>query len=195
MTNDDLAKHRRHQRRVDPRAHRHPQRHIAERRRTHLRPRHRRRAAGAGARRHRSRRHRSHHLRHRHAGPHLPGHRRAHPGRPRRHQGRRLRRAGGVLGLRLRAAVADNFLKTGQFKRALVVGAETFSRILDWEDRGTCVLFGDGAGAVVLEAQTQPAAATTAASWPPASAPTAASRTCSTSTAAPARPRPPAICA
>ena len=40
---------------------------------------------------------------------------------------------------------ADNFLKTGQFKRALVIGAETFSRILDWSDRGTCVLFGDGA--------------------------------------------------
>lgn len=52
-------------------------------------------------------------------------------------------------------AIADNFLKTGQFKRALVVGAETFSRILDWSDRGTCVLFGDGAGAVVLEAQSQ----------------------------------------
>lgn len=49
--------------------------------------------------------------------------------------------------------IADNFLKTGQFKRALVIGAETFSRILDWTDRGTCVLFGDGAGAVVLEAQ------------------------------------------
>lgn len=52
-------------------------------------------------------------------------------------------------------ATADNFLKSGQFKRALVVGAETFSRILDWTDRGTCVLFGDGAGAVVLEAQPQ----------------------------------------
>lgn len=52
-------------------------------------------------------------------------------------------------------AVADNFLRAGQFKRALVVGAETFSRILDWTDRSTCVLFGDGAGAVVLEAQTQ----------------------------------------
>ncbi len=51
--------------------------------------------------------------------------------------------------------VADNFLKTGQFKRAIVVGAETFSRILDWSDRATCVLFGDGAGAVVLEAQPQ----------------------------------------
>jgi 3-oxoacyl-[acyl-carrier-protein] synthase-3 len=50
---------------------------------------------------------------------------------------------------------ADNFLKTGQFKRALVIGAETFSRILDWSDRSTCVLFGDGAGAVVLEAQPQ----------------------------------------
>ncbi len=51
--------------------------------------------------------------------------------------------------------VADNFIKTGQSKRALVVGAETFSRILDWTDRSTCVLFGDGAGAVVLEAQPQ----------------------------------------
>jgi len=51
--------------------------------------------------------------------------------------------------------VADNFLKTGQFKRAIVIGAETFSRILDWQDRTTCVLFGDGAGAVVLEAQPQ----------------------------------------
>jgi 3-oxoacyl-[acyl-carrier-protein] synthase III len=50
---------------------------------------------------------------------------------------------------------ADNFLKTGQFKRALVIGAETFSRILDWTDRSTCVLFGDGAGALVLEAQPQ----------------------------------------
>ncbi|MEP9347373.1 beta-ketoacyl-ACP synthase III [Xanthobacter sp. KR7-225] len=49
-------------------------------------------------------------------------------------------------------ATADAHLKTGAFQRALVIGAETFSRILDWEDRGTCVLFGDGAGAVVLEA-------------------------------------------
>ena len=53
-------------------------------------------------------------------------------------------------------ATADNFLRSGSHKRALVIGAETFSRILDWDDRGTCVLFGDGAGAVVLEAQTQP---------------------------------------
>ncbi len=48
--------------------------------------------------------------------------------------------------------VADSLLRTGQFRRAIVVGAETFSRIIDWTDRGTCVLFGDGAGAVVLEA-------------------------------------------
>ncbi len=48
--------------------------------------------------------------------------------------------------------LADSLLKTGQATRALVIGAETFSRILDWTDRGTCVLFGDGAGAVVLEA-------------------------------------------
>ena len=53
-------------------------------------------------------------------------------------------------------ATADNFLRSGAFKRALVIGAETFSRILDWTDRSTCVLFGDGAGAVVLEAQEQP---------------------------------------
>jgi 3-oxoacyl-[acyl-carrier-protein] synthase-3 len=50
-------------------------------------------------------------------------------------------------------SVADKFLVSGSHKRALVVGAETFSRILDWEDRTTCVLFGDGAGAIVLEAQ------------------------------------------
>lgn len=49
-------------------------------------------------------------------------------------------------------ATADSMLSTGMAKRALVIGAETFSRILDWEDRTTCVLFGDGAGAVVLEA-------------------------------------------
>jgi len=49
-------------------------------------------------------------------------------------------------------ATADNFIRCGQARRALVIGAETFSRILDWEDRGTCVLFGDGAGALVLGA-------------------------------------------
>ena len=49
-------------------------------------------------------------------------------------------------------ATADSMLRGGMAKRALVIGAETFSRILDWEDRTTCVLFGDGAGAIVLEA-------------------------------------------
>ncbi len=49
-------------------------------------------------------------------------------------------------------ATADNFIKSGQFHNALVIGAETFSRILDWQDRSTCVLFGDGAGAVLLTA-------------------------------------------
>jgi 3-oxoacyl-[acyl-carrier-protein] synthase-3 len=48
-------------------------------------------------------------------------------------------------------AIADNFIKAGQAERVLVIGAETFSRILDWQDRTTCVLFGDGGGAVVLE--------------------------------------------
>lgn len=50
-------------------------------------------------------------------------------------------------------AIADNFIKAGQAKTILVIGAETFTRILDWEDRTTCVLFGDGAGAVVLRAE------------------------------------------
>lgn len=49
--------------------------------------------------------------------------------------------------------VADSMIRAGAHRRALVIGAETFSRILDWEDRTTCVLFGDGAGAIVLEAQ------------------------------------------
>ncbi|HYD55676.1 MAG TPA: beta-ketoacyl-ACP synthase III [Burkholderiales bacterium] len=60
--------------------------------------------------------------------------------------------SGFVYGL----SVADNFVKSGTAKRALVVGAEVFSRILDWNDRGTCVLFGDGAGAVVLGADSKP---------------------------------------
>ena len=57
--------------------------------------------------------------------------------------------SGFVYGL----ATVDGLLKTGAFKRALVIGSETFSRIIDWKDRTTCVLFGDGAGALVLEAQ------------------------------------------
>jgi len=53
-------------------------------------------------------------------------------------------------------AIADKFVASGQHQRALVVGAETFSRILDWSDRRTCILFGDGAGAVVVEASDEP---------------------------------------
>ena len=60
--------------------------------------------------------------------------------------------SGFVYGL----ATADSFVRSGQYKRVLVVGAEVFSRILDWNDRGTCVLFGDGAGAVVLAAGDKP---------------------------------------
>jgi 3-oxoacyl-[acyl-carrier-protein] synthase III len=53
-------------------------------------------------------------------------------------------------------SVADNFIKSGQYRQALVVGSEVYSRILDWKDRGTCVLFGDGAGAVVLSRSEAP---------------------------------------
>ncbi|MER2553498.1 MAG: beta-ketoacyl-ACP synthase III [Thauera sp.] len=53
-------------------------------------------------------------------------------------------------------SVAEKFIRSGSHKRALVIGAEVFSRILDWSDRATCVLFGDGAGAVVLEASERP---------------------------------------
>jgi len=53
-------------------------------------------------------------------------------------------------------ATADAFIRAGQARTALVVGTEVFSRILDWNDRGTCVLFGDGAGAVVLRADHRP---------------------------------------
>ncbi|MBI3371702.1 MAG: ketoacyl-ACP synthase III [Betaproteobacteria bacterium] len=60
--------------------------------------------------------------------------------------------SGFVYGL----SIADQFIRSGQAKRALVVGAEVFSRIMDWNDRGTCVLFGDGAGAVVLVAGDTP---------------------------------------
>ena len=52
--------------------------------------------------------------------------------------------------------IADNFIKAGTSKCALVIGAETLSRILDWNDRGTCVLFGDGAGAVIVQASDKP---------------------------------------
>lgn len=59
-------------------------------------------------------------------------------------------------------AIADKFIRSGSHKKALVVGTEVFSRILDWHDRGTCVLFGDGAGAIVLEASEKPGILATA---------------------------------
>ncbi|QWD78376.1 beta-ketoacyl-ACP synthase III [Polynucleobacter sp. MWH-Svant-W18] len=59
-------------------------------------------------------------------------------------------------------AIADAFIRAGSYKKVLVIGAETFSRILDFQDRGTCVLFGDGAGAVVLEASNEPGILSTA---------------------------------
>jgi 3-oxoacyl-[acyl-carrier-protein] synthase III len=59
--------------------------------------------------------------------------------------------------------IADKFIRSGSHKKVLVVGAEVFSRILDWDDRATCVLFGDGAGAVVLEASDKPGIIATAA--------------------------------
>ena len=59
-------------------------------------------------------------------------------------------------------AIADAFIRSGSYKKVLVIGAETFSRILDFQDRGTCVLFGDGAGAVVLEASNEPGILSTA---------------------------------
>jgi 3-oxoacyl-[acyl-carrier-protein] synthase-3 len=59
-------------------------------------------------------------------------------------------------------SIAEKFIASGSHRRALVVGAEVFSRILDWRDRGTCVLFGDGAGAVVLEAAAEPGILATA---------------------------------
>jgi 3-oxoacyl-[acyl-carrier-protein] synthase III len=58
--------------------------------------------------------------------------------------------------------IADKFIRSGSHKKALIIGTEVFSRILDWSDRGTCVLFGDGAGAVVLEASDTPGILATA---------------------------------
>ena len=91
--------------------------------------------------------------------------------------------------------IADSLLRTGQARRALVIGAETFSRILDWSDRGTCVLFGDGAGAVVLEAMPQHGTRDDSGILFTKIAPMAVTKTCCMSMAALARPKPSAICA
>ena len=87
-------------------------------------------------------------------------------------------------------AVADGFVARGHANCALVIGAETMTRLMDWTDRGTCVLFGDGAGAVVLEpVEGEGTTADRGLLGFAPCAPTGPSRTCSTSTAA---PRPPA---
>jgi 3-oxoacyl-[acyl-carrier-protein] synthase-3 len=88
---------------------------------------------------------------------------------------------------------ADAMLKAGQAKAALVIGSETFSRILDWSDRTTCVLFGDGAGAFVLTADAN--ARVTAASSPASCIPMAATTTSSMWTAGRPPPRRSATCA
>jgi 3-oxoacyl-[acyl-carrier-protein] synthase III len=69
------------------------------------------------------------------------------------HQGAAFDLQAVCAGFVFAVSTADKFLTTGAARRALVIGAETFSRLIDWEDRTTCVLFGDGAGAIVLEAQ------------------------------------------
>ena len=69
--------------------------------------------------------------------------------------------------------VADKFIRSGQSKKVLVIGAETLTRMVDWSERETCVLFGDGAGAVVLEASSEPG-------MPPACTPMAVTRSCCT---------------
>ena len=99
---------------------------------------------------------RPHRARHLDAGQYLSGDRRRDPGGARHHiTARRSILQAVCSGFVYALATADGLLRSGVHKRALVIGAETFSRILDWTDRGTCVLFGDGAGAVVLEAQQQ----------------------------------------
>ncbi len=91
---------------------------------------------------------------------------------------------------------ADLFVRCGHARRVLVIGSETFSRILDWTDRGTCVLFGDGAGcAWSWKPQKVWARSPIAVSWPRACAPTAPTRTSSMSTAARRPPAPSVICA
>lgn len=93
------------------------------------------------------------HRRHLDAGQHVPCNRCEHP-EPSGHDARLcLRHAGRVHGSVYAVTTADSFIRSGQARRVLVIGTETFSRILDWNDRTTCVLFGDGAGAIVLEAQ------------------------------------------
>ena len=89
--------------------------------------------------------------------------------------------------------MADALIRAGQVRGVLVIGSEVYSRILNWQDRGTCVLFGDGAGAVFLRAGAGTAAAPTAASCPPICTPRARWATSCMSTARSAGPTGPGI--
>ena len=113
------------------------------------------RAARGGARRRRAdaRRHRPHRRGHLDARLHLSGRRDPDSGGSGDHHGVAFDLQAVCSGFVFAVATADKFLVSGSHKRALVIGAETFSRLLDWSDRTTCVLFGDGAGAIVLEAE------------------------------------------
>lgn len=91
-------------------------------------------------------------------------------------------------------STADLYIRGGMAKRVLVIGSETFSRILDWKDRTTCVLFGDGAGAIILEAGEGEGRPMIAASSPRSCAPTVLTRKSSMSMADLPPPAPSAIC-
>ena len=142
------------------------------------------------------RRHRSHHRRDLDPRLHVSRRRDPDAGQSRMHHGVAFDLQAVCSGFVFAVATADKFLISGSHRRALVIGAETFSRLLDWTDRTTCVLFGDGAGAIVLEAADSDGEADLARSHLDAScARTAATAPSSMSTAAPRRPRPSAICA
>ena len=115
-------------------------------------------AARDGRRRGHRRGHRSDLRGHDHAGSRVPERRHALAGAAGHHQRLSGVQPGGRLHrLHVRALrVADKFVRLGESKCALVVGAETLTRIVDWKDRGTCVLFADGAGAVILKPAEQP---------------------------------------
>ena len=108
-------------------------------------------SAGLDAERHRSRRRRDYDAR-----LDLPERRLPRAGQARDQELPGVQSRGRVLGFVYGLVVADQFMRLGQARRALVIGAETMSRIIDWNDRDTCVLFGDGAGAVILEAADEP---------------------------------------
>ena len=93
-----------------------------------------------------------HHPRHQHARPGVSGDRAARAGGARRARGFGFDLSAACSGFIYALSVADAMIRAGQARGVLVIGSEVYSRILDWQDRGTCVLFGDGAGAVFLRA-------------------------------------------